>query len=298
MVSSSLTNKYRDFLYAFKACFQSETRDSSKTWNKRYTRGHVKRTNIYWNITTKARVYRGYLYYNPKYFKTDEQAFTYWLRLRKPRAYKALMKLITSRVMTQPMLIREGFEDIASLEIMAQHAFLGIHRKFLHTTKPVIYYTLTETQLSKWMINELPKLLFKDKSDFIKQALSFESKCEKLLRKHFGKKVKIEHQAFRTGTDKACYKFDLIVYKKFPWLGRPRPIPIIVECKSFFLSNKAFFQVVYFNHKVIQCYPTTPVLKIIMCNGAGDKTLYDRAGQLGVWIWNIQEKKETRKLKN
>lgn len=285
--------KYNQFFKTFKSCFYSESGLSTKIFNKYYGKGRIKRTKSYLSFTLE-KTYKGYLYYNNN-IQTDEEALTYWLR-RHARTYlKALKTLQAKSVLTLAQMKTAGWNDTEALSIISAHDYYGIKRKYLGAHRPVVYYVCTEKKLTDWISNELPKILYGSKSDFIKQALAFETVCMNILRKKLNKTTKIEKQVYRTGKyDKQTYKFDLIAWKKLNFLGKK--IPIIVECKSFFFSNKAYPMAVYFRHKLQECFPQGGYIGVIMTKGAGPKDVFDKIGSLGLWIIDVTP--ELKKIKH
>jgi len=281
--------KNKEYFRIFKPVFQSESPVNSKIFNKYYTRGKIERTKVYFHIIpdpNSSLELRGYLYF--KLGLTEDQALTQWLKVRLPKFYSALLSLKKHTIITQQELKKLGWTDTAFISTLSAHNYLGIKRRWLGNGKPIVYYTCSDDKLDEWIIDKLPEIVYADKALYIKKAYKFQNETmPKVIKSWFGKTAKIDTECYRRGLDGMTYKFDLITNKRIKWLNGNRDIPIILEVKDFFLSNHRFNGVVWFKHKLNQCFNKGNYLAIICCQGADSITI-ERANGMGIWVKDIR----------
>jgi len=275
----------------FKAFFHSVD-INSKVLNKAYSKGSIKRTKLYFNLYHQGKLYRGYLYYSVK-IKCDEQALIHWCKVNSCTLKEAITLLRRRKILTQAQLA-DVFPDTSTISMLSAHHWFGINRKYIRG-KPILYYICSERELEHYVKTKLTDLIYGEKSQYIQAAYDFQNKTiPQLMPKLLGH-APFKTEVYKVSGNGVTYKFDVIALKRFKFLtGQRRAIPVIFEVKNFFITSSRYISLIYFKHKLSECFKNELVMPVVLCLGA-EKMIFEKAySELGIWVRDVR--KELKKL--
>jgi hypothetical protein len=264
-----------------------------KSLNKAWSRGHVKRVDLYMSLDDVLGNRRlGYIYYNNNLGYDQDTIILSWFKINKPEIYKAILFIQENKVTNRKELENEHISDFKTLNFLAKHKRF-IKRKNVMGV-PTLFFTLsaTDKMLDKYLSN-IQEVLKQTKSIAVKKGFAFQETVLKTLKKGFEmnnlKVLVAEKEKYIRGSDGNVYKFDLFFIIS---VGFKMFLPIVVECKNFSLSTSNLSTLAYFSHKTNMCFQNKPVQKIVVCPYAEQRLFSKIYKGMGIWICTLRENRK------